>query len=62
MSMPPGPRTVDPVDRAHLTGVSRPSPPIHRYAPSAHLADLAALNGFEGREVPAWTVVLIPSR
>jgi hypothetical protein len=28
----------------------------------AHLADLEALNGLQGREVGAWTVVLIPSR
>ena len=34
------PRPIDPVDRAHLTGLTRPSPPIHRYAPSAHLVDL----------------------
>lgn len=42
MPAPEIPRPVDPVDRAHLTGVSRPSPPIHRYAPSEHLADLVA--------------------
>ena len=40
MSAPRSPHPVDPVDRAHLTGVSRPSPPIHRYAPSGHLVDL----------------------
>lgn len=27
-----------------------------------HLADLAALNGLEGADVPAWTVVLLPAR
>ena len=35
-----GVRAVDPVDRAHLTGLTRPSPPIHRYAASERLADL----------------------
>lgn len=32
----------DPVDRAHLTTASRPSPPIHRYPASAGFADLIA--------------------
>lgn len=45
------PRPVDPVDRAHLTGVSRPSPPIRRYAPSAHLVDLV-----ERYWVPVWSL------
>lgn len=45
-----GARRVDPVDRAHLTGVTRPSPPIHRYAPSAQLVDLV-----ERYWVPVWT-------
>jgi hypothetical protein len=27
-----------------------------------HLAELQALNGFEGRDVAAWTVVLLPAR
>jgi hypothetical protein len=27
-----------------------------------HLADLEALNGFEDRDVAAWTVVLLPAR
>ncbi len=30
----------DPVDRAHLTSVSRPAPPIHRYPPSPAMAEL----------------------
>lgn len=30
----------DPIDRAHLTGLARPSPPIHRYPPSPSLAGL----------------------
>jgi hypothetical protein len=34
------PRPIDPVDPAHLTGASAPPPPIHRYAPSAHLLGL----------------------
>lgn len=45
--MPP----IDPVDRAHLTGVTRPSPPIFRYAPSAHLTDLV-----ERYWVPVWSL------
>lgn len=45
------PRPVDPVDRAHLTGVSRPSPPIYRYAPSAHLVDLV-----DRYWVPVWSL------
>ena len=45
------PLPVDPIDRAHLTGVSRPSPPIHRYSPSAHLADLV-----ERYWIPVWSL------
>ena len=45
------PRRVDPVDRAHLTGVSRPSPPIHRYAPSEHLAELV-----DRYWIPVWSL------
>lgn len=45
------PRPVDPIDRAHLTGVSRPSPPIHRYSPSAHLADLV-----DRYWIPVWSL------
>jgi AraC-like DNA-binding protein len=44
-------RRVDPVDRAHLTGVTRPSPPIHRYAPSAHLVDLV-----DRYWIPVWSL------
>jgi AraC-like DNA-binding protein len=51
MTTPAGPRPVDPVDRAHLTGVSRPSPPIHRYAPSPHLADLV-----DRYWIPVWSL------
>lgn len=51
MTHPAGPRPVDPVDRAHLTGVSRPSPPIHRYAPSAHLVDLV-----DRYWIPVWSL------
>lgn len=46
-----GPRRVDPIDRAHLTGVTRPSPPIHRYAPSAHLTDLV-----QRYWIPVWSL------
>lgn len=46
-----GARAVDPVDRAHLTGVTRPSPPIHRYAASEHLADLV-----ERYWIPVWSL------
>jgi AraC-like DNA-binding protein len=46
-----GTRPVDPVDRAHLTGVSRPSPPIHRYAASERLADLV-----ERYWIPVWSL------
>lgn len=42
---------VDPVDRAHLTGVTRPSPPIHRYAASVALVDLV-----ERYWVPVWSL------
>ncbi|WP_457205739.1 helix-turn-helix domain-containing protein [Nocardioides sp. P5_C9_2] len=45
------PRPVDPVDRAHLTGVTRPSPPIHRYAASPHLTDLV-----ERYWIPVWSL------
>jgi AraC-like DNA-binding protein len=44
-------RAVDPVDRAHLTGVTRPSPPIHRYAASDHLAELV-----ERYWIPVWSL------
>lgn len=44
-------RPVDPVDRAHLTGRTRPSPPIHRYAPSDHLVDLV-----ERYWIPVWSL------
>lgn len=47
-----GPQRVDPIDRAHLTGVSRPSPPIHRYAPSEHLVDLV-----QRYWIPVWSLV-----
>ncbi|GAA1930050.1 helix-turn-helix domain-containing protein [Nocardioides lentus] len=46
-----GPARVDPVDRAHLTGRSRPTPPIHRYAPSADLAGLV-----ERYWLPVWSL------
>ena len=42
---------MDPIDRAHLTGVSRPSPPIHRYGPSEHLADLV-----DRYWIPVWSL------
>ena len=48
---PDAARTVDPVDRAHLTGVSRPSPPIHRYEPSDDLRELV-----ERFWVPVWSL------
>jgi AraC-like DNA-binding protein len=48
---PGGPHRVDPIDRAHLTGVSRPSPPIHRYGPSEHLIDLV-----ERYWIPVWSL------
>lgn len=51
MTTPSGPRAVDPVDRAHLTGTSRPAPPIHRYAPSADLEPLV-----QRYWVPVWSV------
>jgi AraC-like DNA-binding protein len=51
MTSPSGPQRVDPIDRAHLTGVSRPSPPIHRYAPSPHLVDLV-----ERHWIPVWSL------
>jgi AraC-like DNA-binding protein len=33
-------RAIDPIDGAHLTGASAPSPPVHRYAPSPQLSPL----------------------
>ena len=42
---------MDPVDRAHLTGASRPSPPIHRYAPSTGLAELV-----DRYWIPVWSL------
>lgn len=39
----------DPIARAHLTGRSRPTPPIHRYPASADLEDLV-----ERYWVPVW--------
>lgn len=44
-------RAVDPIDRAHLTGLTRPSPPIHRYAPSHDLLDLV-----ERYWIPVWSL------
>lgn len=44
-------RRVDPIDRAHLTGVSRPSPPILRYAPSPELAPLV-----DRYWIPVWSL------
>jgi len=46
-----GVRAVDPVDRAHLTGVTRPSPPIHRYAATDQLSDLV-----ERYWIPVWSL------
>ncbi|MGN0064657.1 MAG: helix-turn-helix domain-containing protein [Nocardioides sp.] len=51
MTPDPSLRPVDPVDRAHLTGASRPSPPIHRYLPSAGLADLV-----QRYWIPVWSL------
>lgn len=51
MTAPGVPRPVDPVERAHLTGVSRPSPPIHRYAPGEHLVDLV-----DRYWIPVWSL------
>ena len=45
------PRLVDPVDRAHLTGVSRPSPPIFRYAPDEALRPLV-----QRYWIPVWSL------
>ncbi len=44
-------RPVDPVDRAHLTGTTRPSPPIFRYSPTPTLAPLV-----ERFWIPVWSV------
>lgn len=46
-----GPSPIDPIDRAHLTGVSRPSPPIHRYQPSEDLRPLV-----QRYWVPVWSL------
>ncbi|MDF9715519.1 MULTISPECIES: AraC family transcriptional regulator [unclassified Nocardioides] len=42
---------VTPIDRAHLTGVSRPTPPIHRYLPSPDLVDLV-----DRYWIPVWSL------
>lgn len=42
---------VDPVDRAHLTGLSRPSPPIARYPAAPHLAALV-----QRYWIPTWSL------
>ena len=42
---------IDPIDRAHLTGASRPSPPIFRYAPSEALRPLV-----QRYWVPVWSL------
>lgn len=39
------------MDRAHLTGLTKPSPPIHRYSPAAHLAGLV-----ERYWIPVWSL------
>ncbi len=44
-------RRVDPIDRAHLTGTSRPSPPIYRYAPAPELLDVV-----ERYWLPVWSL------
>lgn len=46
-----GAATQDPVDRAHLTGATRPSPPIYRFAPAPHLVDLV-----ERYWIPVWSL------
>lgn len=46
-----GPSPTDPINRAHLTGVSRPSPPIHRYQPSEDLRPLV-----QRYWVPVWSL------
>ncbi len=51
MTPDPSLHPVDPVDRAHLTGASRPSPPIHRYLPSAGLRDLV-----QRYWIPVWSL------
>ncbi len=45
-----GPQPIDPIDRAHLTGASRPSPPIFRYGPSDALRPLV-----QRYWVPVWS-------
>ncbi len=44
-------RSGDLVDTAHLTSASQPSPPIHRYQPSAALAELIARYW-----IPVWSL------
>lgn len=48
---PAGRGRIDPIDRAHLTGASRPTPPIHRYSPSPELADLV-----QRYWIPVWSL------
>lgn len=42
---------LDPLHRAHLTGLSRPSPPIRRYVPSDDLFDIV-----QSYWVPVWSL------
>jgi len=51
MTSAAGPLRIDPIDRAHLTGASRPSPPIFRYAPSEELRPLV-----QRYWVPVWSL------
>lgn len=46
-----GPRPGDPIDRAHLTGVSAPTPPIHRYDVSPRVVTIARRHW-----IPVWDI------
>lgn len=49
--MTSGSRPVDPIDRAHLTGVSAPTPPIHRYDASPPVGAIARRHW-----IPVWDI------
>lgn len=49
--MTSGARPVDPIDRAHLTGVSAPTPPIHRYDAASRVRTMARRHW-----IPVWDI------
>lgn len=50
------PHRIDPIERAHLTGGSAPSPPIHRYPVAAHLRAIGRRHWIPVWDLPAGEV------